>query len=246
MRLVAGPGGGYGNTIESLHGAIAGGADTVELDVLWLPDAHLPIEQRAPLAIAHDWEEAAARPPLSLTEALDAFLEPPFLDVEINLDIKLPGREEELVGALRERGLIDRAMISTLEMYSLRRVRELAPDLRRGWSYPKASRDWSAIRWARGPMLVAVQVLRYRLPGLAAQRLPELGVDAMWVYYPLISPRLGRICQLAGVELIAWKPTNEKRMRRLLAEGATGICSSEPALFNGLKTTLGSRSDVAG
>ena len=47
------------------------------MDVLWLPDSHLPLEQRAPLVIAHDWEDAERRTPLKLTEALDAFLEPP-------------------------------------------------------------------------------------------------------------------------------------------------------------------------
>ena len=80
---------------------------------------------------------------MTLTEALDAFLEPPLDKVEIDLDIKLPGREEEFVEALRERGLIDRAMISTMEMHTLKRVLELEPKLRRGWTYPKAGRDLS-------------------------------------------------------------------------------------------------------
>ena len=83
--------------------------------MLWLPDAHLPLEQRAPLVVAHDWHDAERRTPLELTEALDAFLEPPLDGVEIDLDIKLPGREEEMVEALRERGLIERAMVSTME-----------------------------------------------------------------------------------------------------------------------------------
>jgi glycerophosphoryl diester phosphodiesterase len=231
LRLVAGPKGSYGNTLESFHSALGAGADTVEMDVIWLPDSHLPVAQRAPLVVAHDWQDAERRMPLRLTEALDAFLEHPLDELEILLDIKLPGREEELVAGLRDRDLIDRAMISTLELYSLRRVRELEPKLRRGWSYPKASKDWPSIRWAKVPMLAALQVMRYRLPGLAAQQLPRLGVDSMWVYHPLISPRLGRICALAGVELIAWKVDDEQRMRSLLELGASGICSSEPSLF---------------
>ena len=64
--------------------------------------------------------DAERRTPLTLTEALDAFLEPPLDRVEIDLDIKLPGREEEIVEALRERGLVERAMISTMELYTLR------------------------------------------------------------------------------------------------------------------------------
>ena len=56
--------------------------------------------------------------------------------------------------------------------------------------------------------------MRYRLPGLAAEKLPKIGVSAMWVYHPLVSAGLARICKLAGVELIAWTVDDEKRMRQ--------------------------------
>jgi glycerophosphoryl diester phosphodiesterase len=223
-----------GNTVESFRAAVEAGVDTIEMDVLWLPDAHLPLEQRHPLVIAHDWEDAEGRTPLTLTEALDAFLEPPLEGVEIDLDVKLPGREEELVAALQERGLVERAMISTMEMHTLRRVLELNPALRRGWTYPKVTRDWTRQRWARGPMLGAMVAMRHRLPGLAAQKLPRFGVEAMWVYHPLITPRLARICDLAEVELIAWTVDDLPRMRKLVAMGVDGICSNDPRLFEQL------------
>lgn len=207
----------------------------IEMDVLWLPDAHLPLEQRHPLVVAHDWEDAERRTALKLTEALDAFLEPPLDEVEIDLDIKLPGREEEVVEALQERGLVERAMISTMEMHTLRRILELQPALRRGWTYPKVTRDWTAKRWARGPMLAAMVAMRHRLPGLAAQKLPQFGVEAMWVYHPLITPRLARICDLAEVELIAWTVDELPRMERLVAAGVHGICSNDPRLFSRLR-----------
>jgi glycerophosphoryl diester phosphodiesterase len=181
--------------------------------------------------VAHDWADAERRTPLSLTEALDAFLEPPLDQVEIDLDIKLPGREEEIVDALRERCLSRRAMISTMELYSLGRILELDPELRRGWTYPKVTRDWPSKRWARPAMLSAMVAMRHRLPGLAAQKLPQLGVEAMWVYHPLITPRLARICKLAKVELIAWTVDDEKRMRQLVGAGVSGLCSNDPRLF---------------
>jgi glycerophosphoryl diester phosphodiesterase len=223
-----------GNTLESFRAAVEAGVDTIEFDVLWLPDAHLPMEQRAPLVVAHDWADAEARSPPQLTEALDAFLAPPLDKVEIDLDIKLPGREEELVDALRERGLVERAMVSTMELYSLGRILELEPALRRGWTYPKVTRDWSRKRWAKGPMLAALVAMRHRLPGLAAQKLPGMGVEAMWVYHPLITPPLARICKLAKVELIAWTVDDLARMRKLQAAGVDGICSNDPRLFKRL------------
>jgi glycerophosphoryl diester phosphodiesterase len=201
------------------------------MDVLWLPDAHLPMEQRHPLVVAHDWEDAERRTPLKLTEALDAFLEPPLDQVEIDLDVKLPGREEEIVEALGERGLIERAMISTMELHTLGRILELQPALRRGWTYPKVTKDWTKKRWARAPMLGAMVAMRHRLPGLAAQKLPQFGVEAMWVYHPLVTPRLARICDLARVELIAWTVDDLPRMRKLLAAGVDGLVSNDPRLF---------------
>ena len=234
MRLVGHKGADLiapGNTIESFRAAVEAGVDTIEFDVLWLRDAHLPLEQRAPLVVAHDWADAGRRTPLSLTEALDAFLEPPLDKVEIDLDIKLPGREEEIVDALRERGLSRRAMVSTMELYSLKRILELAPELRRGWTYPKVTKDWNAKPWAKPAMPLALATMRQRLPGLAAQKLPQMGVEAMWVYHPLVSARLARICKLARVELIAWTVDEEKRMRKLIEAGVTGICSNDPRLF---------------
>jgi glycerophosphoryl diester phosphodiesterase len=221
-----------GNTLESFSAAVEAGVDTIELDVLWLQDSHLPLEQRAPLVVAHDWADAESRSPLKLTEALDAFLQPPLDTVEINLDIKLPGREEEIVVALRERDLVGRAMISTMELYSLGRILDLEPQLRRGWTYPKVTKDWRSKRWAKLPMMGALVGMRLRLPGLAAEKLPKFNVAAMWVYHPLVSPRLARICELAEVELIAWTVDDEARMRTLVDAGVTGLCSNDPRLFD--------------
>ena len=220
--------------MESFGAAVEAGVDTIELDVLWLQDAHLPLEQRAPLVVAHDWADAERREPLTLTEALDAFLEPPLDEVEIDLDIKLPGREEEIVAALRERDLVDRAMVSTMELYSLARILELEPELRRGWTYPKVTKDWTSKRWAKPAMPAALMAMRYRLPGLAAQKLPRLGVFAMWVYHPLVSARLARICQarrrradrLDGRRRSADAQAGRDRRHRPLLQRPSPLCES--------------------
>ncbi len=136
-----------------------------------------------------------------------------------------------MVDALRERGLTERAMVSTMELYSLGKILELAPELRRGWTYPKVTREWNSTPWAKPALPVALAAMRYRLPGLAAQKLPRMGVEAMWVYHPLVSSRLARICRLAGVELIAWTVDDLARMRTLVDAGVAGLCSNDPRLF---------------
>jgi glycerophosphoryl diester phosphodiesterase len=143
----------------------------------------------------------------------------------------LPGREEEIVAAVRERGLLERAMVSTMELSTLARIRELEPGLRRGWTYPRVTKDWASKRWAKAPMLAALVWMRERLPGLAARELPRMEVEAMWVYHPIVSRRLARITDIAGVELIAWTVDDLPRMRKLAAAGVGGICSNDPRLF---------------
>lgn len=170
-----------------------------------------------------------------MAEALDAFLEPPLDRVEVDLDVKLAGREEEIVAAVRERDLLGRAMVSTMELSTLARIGELEPGLRRGWTYPKVTKDWTSKRWAKAPMLAALVTMRQRLPGLAARDLPRLGVDSMWVYHPLVSPRLARIAGLARVELIAWTVDDLPRMEKLVAMGVDGICSNDPRLFERIR-----------
>jgi glycerophosphoryl diester phosphodiesterase len=222
-----------GNTLESFAAAVEAGVDTIELDVLWTRDGHprVAADERTPLLVAHDWHDAERRRPLTLGEALDAFRQPPLDQVEIDLDIKLPGREGEIVAALRERGLLERAMVSTMELVTLARIRELEPGLRRGWTYPKVTKDWASKRWAKAPMLAAMVWMRQRLPGLAARELPRMGVEAMWVYHPIVSRHLARITDLAGVELIAWTVDDLARMRKLAAAGVDGLVSNDPRLF---------------
>jgi glycerophosphoryl diester phosphodiesterase len=222
-----------GNTVASFEAAVEAGVDTIEFDVLWTEDGHprLPEGERTPLVVAHDWHDAARRQPLTLAEGLDAFLREPLDRIEIDLDLKLPGREKEVVAALRERDLLGRAMVSTMELSSLAKIAKLEPGLRRGWTYPKVTRDWASKRWARGPMLAALVAMRRRLPAIAARALPQMGVDSMWVYHPIVTRRLAAVSEAAGIELIAWTVDDLARMRRLVAAGVTGICSNDPRLF---------------
>jgi len=187
-----------------------------------------------PLLNAHDWGDARRRDPMTLGEALDAFTKPPLDAVEIDLDLKLAGREEEILDAVRERGLLERTMTSTMEVGSIVALRELEPELRAGWTYPKVSRDWMRTWWGRVLATGAFPVIRHRLPRIATETAARLGVTAMWIFHPLVSRRLVSAANAAGVELIAWTVDDLSKMRALAKLGVDGICTNDPRLFSRL------------
>jgi glycerophosphoryl diester phosphodiesterase len=232
-----------GNTLESFEAAVDAGAEMIELDVLrpkaefrdgadWRRAAAGPVDDGAPpLLVAHDWVDAARRTPMRFNEVMDAFTRPPLDRVGIDLDLKIAGREDEVVTALGERGLTGRASISTMEVSSLGVLSELDSGVVTGWTLPKVTRDWNSMPWARPLVAAGLLSLRARLPGVVRRRAPELGVKAIWAYHPVVTERLVDQCHEQGLELIAWTVDDLPRMRTLAALGVDGICTNDPRLF---------------
>jgi len=212
-----------GNTIESFEAAVEAGADIVEFDVLRTRDGRL--------IVAHDYHDASRRRPLDLIDVLDAFCQPPLDQVEIDCDLKLAGREAELAGALAGHELINRAMISTMEIESLVRLRGIDPDLRLGWTYPKTRRDWTRDRWAKPVLGAGMALMRRRLPTAIIERAPQLGVEAVWAYHWLVTKEAVAAAEQVGIELFAWTVDERSRVDELAALGVHGIVSNDPRIL---------------
>lgn len=231
-----------GNTLESFAVAVAAGVDVVEFDVLrpqsdfpsgsdWRRGGAGPAAGGDPLVIAHDWAAARRSGQLTLDQALDAFTRPPLDRVRFDLDLKMTGREDEVVAALVERDLGERAMISTMEVSSIAWLREAAPGVDRGWTVPKVSKDWSRSRALRPLFLAGSATFRARLPRIVSRRAPELGAWAVWVFHGLITSRLIESAHAANVKVIAWTVDDPVRITGLSALGVDGICSNNPRLL---------------
>lgn len=231
-----------GNTLESFAAAVEAGVDAIEFDVLrprgdfdqpedWRRAPAGPGRASGPLLIAHDWGDAARREPLTLEQALDALRLPPLDHLRFDLDLKVAGREDDVVAALTERGLSDRAMLSTMEVGSVAWLRDHAPHLDRGWTLPKVSRDWASSTLLRPLYLAGAATLRTRLPRLIARRAPELGAWAVWIYHPLITARLVDTAHEAGIQVVAWTVDDAVRIAELDALGVDGICTNDPRLL---------------
>src|SRR5947207_12667186 len=83
-----------GNTHGSFDAALAAGVDMIEFDVL-------PERGGDRLLLAHDYEDAASRVPLTLREGLAHLASEQFAGIELDVDLKLPGYERRVLETLR-------------------------------------------------------------------------------------------------------------------------------------------------
>jgi glycerophosphoryl diester phosphodiesterase len=211
-----------GNTVESFEAALEHGVDMIEFDILRVPDGRL--------VLAHDYGDAERPGVLTLEEGLDHFAGEAYADVELDVDLKLPGYEREVVEGLQARGLIDRALISSMYVESLDRLGELAPGVRRGWSVPRVRRDYT--RSPVAPIAYALaRVLRARLPRQAAARIRAGGCEAIMSHHLLASPALARQVHAAGGQVYVWTVDDVAMIRRLEAMGVDAVITNDPRLF---------------
>jgi len=215
-----------GNTLESFDAALAAGVDMVEFDVL--PERE---DGSGRLVLAHDFGAAAATEALTLEEGLAHFAQDAWADVELDVDLKMPGYEQRVVDALHHHGLAGRALISTMEEDSLRAVRAVAPEIRLGWSVPKLRRNYLANPLTRLPALAAARYVRAVLPRHAERALREGRVDAMMAHWALVTPRLARAVADAGGELYVWTVDDARHIAELERIGVTGVITNDPRLF---------------
>jgi glycerophosphoryl diester phosphodiesterase len=211
-----------GNTVASFEAALEHGVDMIEFDVLRTRDGRL--------VLAHDPKDAAGRDCLTLEEGLDHFAGEAYDGVELDVDLKLPGYEREVVAGLRERGLSQRSLVSTQYVESLERLGELEPGLRRGWSVPRVKRDYTK-SWLAPPAYAIARWWRLRLPGRVEALMKRGACEAVMSHHLLVSARLVAAVRRAGGQVYVWTVDDPKRIRALEALGVDGVITNDPRLF---------------
>ena len=214
-----------GNTLASFDAALADGVDMVEFDVLpENPDGQAawssPTTSRTPGAAPRSrsrraWTTSPRTPG----------------GVELDVDLKTHGYEERVIAALREHGLAERTLISTMEVVSLPILRAPRADVRLGWSVPKLRRNYLANPLRAGRRCSA-PVLRRTLP--RARRAPcAPGRDrrrhvALLARHAALRARRRarrrRALRLDGRRRDADPPSFERM-------GVTGVITNDPRLF---------------
>jgi glycerophosphoryl diester phosphodiesterase len=210
-----------GNTVESFEAALEHGVDMIEFDVL---------RQGGRLLLAHDPEDARRPDVITLSEGLDHLMG---TGVELDVDLKWHGYEAEVVDELRARDLLDRVLVSTMELRSINAIRALDPAVRLGLSVPKVRRDPRDRRpVARYPAYARLGVVRELLPGRAARAIRAGRYDALMSHQAMVSPKLVAAVHGAGGELYVWTVDDAERITALEALGVDGVITNDPRLFS--------------
>lgn len=216
-----------GNTFASFDAALAHGVDMIEFDVLSeSPDGS------GRLLAAHDYGDMRSRTPLTLDQALGHLAGEAFAHVEIDLDVKLPGYELQVVDALRAAGLVERTLISGMYPSALARVREAEPSLRLGLSVPRVRRDYTTDMLTAIPALAMLTGYRALLPRRARAALVAGEVDAIMAHWRVVTPALVRAVAQGEGELYVWTVDDAAHIAKLTQMGVSGIITNDPRLFD--------------
>jgi glycerophosphoryl diester phosphodiesterase len=212
-----------GNTIASFEAALEHDVDMIEFDVLPMRDGRL--------VLAHDYGDATSREPLTLQEGLDHFAGEAYDRVELDVDLKLPGYEREVVEGLQERGLDSRALISSTYPESLVVVGDAAPGVRRGWSVPRVKRDYTKSLLTVIPAYGLLAWVRAGLPAQAARAIERGECEALMAHRLLVSRHLVARVHEAGGLLYVWTVDDGREIERLDELGVDAVITNDPRLF---------------
>jgi len=238
------------NTLKSLSLALELGVDAVEFDVRPCLDClvllhdddldHFTADQgqdqdpgrprlasQASVEYLHSLDAGQGERIPTLEEVVDLLKG----RVLMNVDLKAEGCEATLLEMLRRKGVMQDVLISSLTPGSLRRIKELEPEVKTGLSYPEDRHDLSS-RPVLDPLIqILLRLTRAALPYRIRGMMDRAGVDAVMLNTEVLSPAVVERVRATGRRVFVWTVDDPQTMRRLHALGVDGITSNRPDLF---------------
>jgi glycerophosphoryl diester phosphodiesterase len=206
------------NSIEALEAAAAHGLDGVEVDVSRAHDGSL--------VLAHGPAVPDDAPPLGDGLAVVARL-----GLFVQLDMKAPGAETEVVEALRRADLLERAFVSGFSLPVLAAFARAAPELPRSYTYPDDRFGLSGRAALRPVVAAGLAAMRAALPRRLPRRLRAVGAEAATLHWAVVAPAVLAACHDRGKGVYVWTVNDAKLARDLIEMGADGIISDDPGIF---------------
>ena len=208
------------NTVPAFRAAIEVGVDLVEFDVIQGADGRL--------VVAHGLVDMGPETP-SLEDALRFFAEEA-PSVGVHLDLKLTGRELDVVDALRRFGLVERTFVSSVYLGTSRTIAALGGP-RVGITVPRRvfriSDDGRSAPVARS----ALRTLRWVTPSVVVPLLTLTRATAAVLHHSLVTAGSVRAAHGRGAAVVAWTVDTPEDLARVLDAGVDAVVSNDPRIF---------------
>ena len=164
--------------------------------------------------MAHDYEDAAERQPLTIEEGFAHLASDRVRRHRVHRRPEAAGLRDPRRRRARAAGIRDRSLVSSTYKESLARLRAYDHELRVGWSVPRARRDYTSSIFMKIPALVVLSVMKRTLPRQAAQALRAGLCDAVMAHWRLVTPALVETVTDAGGDLYVWTVDHAPRIQR--------------------------------
>lgn len=206
------------NTMLAFARALEMGADAVELDVRRCGSGELVVHHDPKLSDGRTIFSVAKRELPShiptLAEALDA-CGSMWVNIEIKNDPKEPDFDPQevttrkVVDFLRERGSLDRWLISSFRRETVDLIRSLMPELKTAW--------------------LVMTIDDAQLETVATEMASQ-GHTALHPWVKQLSQRMVDVFHRHGLQINTWTCDDPRRMRELVEWQVDGICTNVPDL----------------
>jgi len=208
------------NTFAAFRAAIEVGVDLVEFDVIQGPDRRL--------VVAHGLRDVGPETP-SLEHALRFFAEEA-PSVGVHLDLKLTGRELDVVELLRRFGLVERTFVSSVYVGTARAIAALGGP-RVGITVPRRvfriSEDGRSAPIARS----GLRALRRLTPSVVVPLLTLTRATAAVLHHSLVTAGSVRAAHGRGAAVITWTVDEPEDLVRVVDAGVDAVVTNDPRIF---------------
>lgn len=220
-----------GNNLAAMEGALALGLDRIECDVRRSRDGDLilvhddrvrgPDGRRRRVSLLSTADLRVYLPELLLFDELAEMVKgrTPLL-----IDVKGPGYEEALAGAIRRHGLAAESAASSTHALTLRRLRVAFPNMRLGLSTGHLAGSFPT-DLGRQISRIALRII---LPRVIVPAMRAAGASETMVHHRVASSMLIAAVHGAGKRVNLWTVDEDADIRRAIDLRVDGIISNRP------------------
>lgn len=231
------------NTLPSFRAAVEAGVDLIEFDVLDLRDGELVIAHSNDLReVSHGVADGTVRdrslqslreicPDVTTLDEALAFFVDEAGQVGLHLDLKVRGREADIVSALRRLNLVERSFVSSFSFRTVRALARIEPCVRAGITVPRGVLGITESGRGAPISRVGLRLLRHVTPFVAPLALSVARATALVLHHSLADGAAVRRAHDRGAAVVAWTVDYPRDLARVDEAGVDAVVSNDPRIF---------------